>query len=257
VGVPRRFPVTTPLAGQVALVTGASRGIGAAIASDLAAAGARVIVNYREQQAAAEAVVGEIRARGGDAEAVRFDVANAVEVEEVVRGLLARLGKVDVLVNNAGVSSDALIIRTSDELLTRIVDVNLKGVFNCTRAVARSMMRARSGRIINISSVVGAIGNAGQAAYAAAKAGVVGFTKSAARELAGRGITANAIAPGFIDTDMTDAVDSKVRDLYLALIPLGRLGKTEEVAAAVTFLAGPGGAYITGQVIHINGGLYV
>jgi 3-oxoacyl-[acyl-carrier protein] reductase len=245
------------LAGQVALVTGASRGIGAAIARDLAAAGAHVVLSYRTQRECAEAVVGEIVAAGGAAEATAFDVAVAVEVEEAVHAVAARLGKVDVLVNNAGVSADALILRTKDEDWNRVLDVNLKGVFNCTKAVARGMMRARSGRIVNISSVVAVMGNTGQAAYAAAKAGVIGFTKSTARELAGRGITANVVAPGFIATDMTAGMDPAARDLYLALIPLGRLGTAAEVAAAVTFLAGPGGAYITGQVIHINGGLYV
>ena len=245
------------LAGHVALVTGAARGIGAAIARDLAAAGAHVVVNYRTQRERAEALVAEIVAAGGTAEVVAFDVAVATEVEGAVRAATVRLGKVDVLVNNAGVSADALILRTKDEDWNRVLDVNLKGVFNCTKAVARGMMRARSGRIINISSVVAVMGNTGQAAYAAAKAGVIGFTKSTARELAGRGITANVVAPGFIATDMTDGMDPAARDLYLALIPLGRLGTAAEVAAAVSFLAGPGGAYITGQVIHINGGLYV
>jgi len=245
------------LSGQVALVTGASRGIGAAIARDLAAAGARVVVNYRAQRPAAEAVVAAIATAGGAAESLPFDVADAEQVDAAVRTLVERLGKIDVLVNNAGVSADALILRTRDDDWNRVLDVNLKGVFNCTRAVARSMMRARTGRIINISSVVAVSGNAGQASYAAAKAGVIGFTKATARELAGRGITANVIAPGLIATDMTDAMNPAARDMVLALVPLGRLGQPEEVAAAVTFLAGAGGAYITGQVIHINGGLYV
>jgi 3-oxoacyl-[acyl-carrier protein] reductase len=245
------------LAGQVAVVTGASRGIGAAIARDLAAAGAHVVVGYRVEEGRARAVVDDIMTRGGSAEAVAFDVAVGAEVDNAIRGVVARLGKVDVLVNNAGVSSDALILRTSDEQWQRVLDVNLKGVFNCTKSVARPMMRARSGRIINLSSVVGVMGNTGQAAYSAAKAGVIGFTKSTARELASRGITANVVAPGFIETDMTEGLDASVRDMYRALIPLGKLGRGEDVAAAVTFLAGPGGGYITGQVIHINGGLYV
>jgi 3-oxoacyl-[acyl-carrier protein] reductase len=245
------------LSGQVALVTGASRGIGAAIARDLAAAGARVVVNYRAQRTAADAVVAAIAAAGGAAESLPFDVADAAQVDSAVRALVERLGKIDVLVNNAGVSADALILRTRDDDWNRVLDVNLKGVFNCTRAVARSMMRARTGRIVNISSVVAVSGNTGQASYAAAKAGVIGFTKATARELAGRGITANVIAPGLIATDMTDAMNPAARDMVLALVPLGRLGQPEEVAAAVTFLAGAGGAYITGQVIHINGGLYV
>jgi 3-oxoacyl-[acyl-carrier protein] reductase len=245
------------LAGQIAIVTGASRGIGAAIARDLAAAGAYVVVTCRTQQEAAEAVVADIVTRGGSAEATTFDVANAGEVDAAVRALVARLGKVDILVNNAGVSADALIVRISDEQWQQVLDVNLKGVFNCTKSVARPMMRARAGRIINLSSVVGVTGNTGQAAYAAAKAGIIGFTKSTARELASRGITANVVAPGFIETDMTEALDASARDMYRAMIPLGRLGRGEDVAAAVTFLAGAGGSYITGQVIHINGGLYV
>ena len=254
---PRGLGVTLPLDGKVALVTGASRGIGAAIARDLAAAGAHVVVNYCSQRAAAETVVSDIVAHGGGAEAVAFDVAASTEVADTVRALVARLGKVDVLVNNAGVSADALIVRADEDSWNRVLDVNLKGVFNCTKAVARGMMRARSGRIINISSVVGVMGNTGQAVYAAAKAGVIGFTKATARELAARGITANVIAPGLVATGMTAGLDSAARELYLALVPLRRLGKAEEVAAVVTFLAGAGGAYITGQVIHVNGGLYM
>jgi 3-oxoacyl-[acyl-carrier protein] reductase len=245
------------LAGQVALVTGGSRGIGAAIARDLAAAGAHVVVSCRTQREQADAVVADIAARGGSAEAVTFDVASGDEVDAAVRGIIERRGKIDVLVNNAGVSADALILRISDEQWQRVLDVNLKGVFHCTKAVTRPMMRARAGRIINVSSVVGVTGNAGQAAYAAAKAGIIGFTKSTARELASRNITANVVAPGFIETDMTEALDASARDSYQALIPLGRIGRGEDVAAAVTFLAGPGASYITGQVIHINGGLYV
>ena len=245
------------LSGQVAIVTGAARGIGAAIARDLGNAGAHVVVCYRTEQAKAQAVVDDIVTRSGSAEAIGFDVAVASEVDEAIRGVVARLGKVDVLVNNAGVSADALIVRISDEQWQRVLDVNLKGVFNCTKSVARPMMRARAGRIINIGSVVGVTGNTGQAAYAAAKAGIIGFTKSTARELAGRGITANVVAPGFIETDMTEGLDGNARDMYRAMIPLGRLGRGEDVAAAVTFLAGPGAGYITGQVIHINGGLYV
>jgi 3-oxoacyl-[acyl-carrier protein] reductase len=245
------------LSGQVAIVTGASRGIGAAIARDLAAAGAHVVLGYRTQQAGADAVVADVATRGGSAEAIAFDVASFDEVDAAVRGVVARLGKVDVLVNNAGVSADGLIVRITDDQWQRVLDVNLKGVFNCTKAVARPMMRARSGRIINLSSVVGVTGNTGQAAYAAAKAGIIGFTKSTARELASRGITANVVAPGIIETDMTEALDASTRDMYRALVPLGRMGRGEDVAAAVTFLAGPGASYITGQVIHINGGMYV
>jgi len=245
------------LAGQVAIVTGASRGIGAAVARELAAAGAHVVVGCHAQRAKAEAVVADIVTRGGSAEASTFDVALAAEVDAAIREVVTRLGKVDILVNNAGVSADALIVRISDEQWQQVLDVNLKGVFNCTKSVARPMMRARTGRIINFSSVVGVTGNAGQAAYAAAKAGVIGFTKSTARELASRGITANVVAPGFIETEMTEGLDASTRQTYQAMIPLGRLGRAEDVAAAVAFLAGPGGSYITGQVIHINGGMYV
>jgi len=249
--------VSSALAGKLALVTGASRGIGAAIARDLAAAGGRVVVNYRERRDAAEAVAADIRAAGGFAEVLGFDVADGDAVDAAIRDVAARLGNVDILVNNAGVSADGLILRTSDEAWDRVLDVNLKGVFNCTKAVSRAMMRARSGRIVNISSVVGFMGNTGQSTYAAAKAGVIGFTKAAARELASRDITVNAVAPGLIATDMLEGIQAAARDMVLALVPLGRSGTPEEVAAAVTFLAGPGGAYITGQVIHVNGGLYV
>ncbi len=216
-----------------------------------------MVVNYRAQAAAADAMVADIIARGGSAEALPFDVVSGPDVEAAVQHLVARHGRIDVLVNNAGVSADALIVRTSDEQWQRVLDGNLKGVFNCTKAVARRMMRARAGRIVNLSSVVGFMGNTGQAAYAAAKAGIVGFTRATARELAGRGITANVVSPGFIATDMTEGLDAATRDVYLALIPLGRLGTGEDVAAAVGFLAGPGASYITGQVIHVNGGLYV
>ncbi|TMA82343.1 MAG: 3-oxoacyl-[acyl-carrier-protein] reductase [Deltaproteobacteria bacterium] len=249
--------MSSALAGKLALVTGASRGIGAAIARDLAAAGGRVVVNYRERRDAAEAVAADIRAAGGFAEVLGFDVADGDAVDAAIRDVAARLGNVDILVNNAGVSADGLILRTSDEAWDRVLDVNLKGVFNCTKAVSRAMMRARSGRIVNISSVVGFMGNTGQSTYAAAKAGVIGFTKAAARELASRDITVNAVAPGLIATDMLEGMQAAARDMVLALVPLGRSGTPEEVAAAVTFLAGPGGAYITGQVIHVNGGLYV
>ncbi len=245
------------LEGKLALVTGASRGIGAAIAHDLARAGARLLVNYRERQDAAEAIVAEIIASGGSAETLGFDVADAAAVDGAMREIAARLGNVDILINNAGVSADGLILRTSEEAWDRVLDVNLKGVFHCTKAVTRGMMRARAGRIINVSSVAGFMGNTGQAAYAAAKAGVIGFTKAAAREFASRQITVNAVAPGLIATDMLEEMQAAARDMVTALIPLQRLGRPEDVAAAVTFLAGPGGAYITGQVIHVNGGLYV
>jgi 3-oxoacyl-[acyl-carrier protein] reductase len=214
-------------------------------------------VSCQTRREAAEGVVAEITAAGGTAEAVAFDVADARATQDTVRTVVDRLGKIDILVNNAGVSSDALILRTTDEQWQRIIDVNLKGVFNWTKAVARPMMRARAGRIINIGSVIGTMGNTGQAAYAAAKAGIIGFTKSTARELASRGIRANVVAPGYLETEMTASLDPAARELYLSLIPLGTLGTGADVAATVTFLAGPGAAYVTGQVIHVNGGLYL
>lgn len=245
------------VAGQVAVVTGASRGIGAAIARALAAAGAHVVVGYRSQASQAKVVVDDIVTRSGSAEALAFDVATASEVEQAMRDVVARLGKIDVLVNNAGVSSDALILRTSDEQWQRVLDVNLKGVFNCTKSVARPMMRARAGRIVNVSSVVGFTGNVGQAAYAAAKAGIIGFTKALAQENAKKGITVNAVCPGYIDTDMVADVPPKVLEGIVAQIPVGRLGKASEIASLVVYLASDDAAFITGAVLSANGGQYL
>jgi len=216
------------------------------------AAGHKVVATGRNTDSVAKAL-GENK----NLLIVKLDVTNSTDAEAAVSAAVTNFGRIDVLVNNAGVSADGLIVRITDDQWQRVLDVNLKGVFNCTKAVARPMMRARSGRIINLSSVVGVTGNTGQAAYAAAKAGIIGFTKSTARELASRGITANVVTPGIIETDMTEALDASTRDMYRALVPLGRMGRGEDVAAAVTFLAGPGASYITGQVIHINGGMYV
>ncbi|HEV8716314.1 MAG TPA: 3-oxoacyl-[acyl-carrier-protein] reductase [Candidatus Binatia bacterium] len=245
------------LHGQVALVTGASRGIGRAIAERLARAGALVAVNYLQRQDAAEETLASIRASGGQAELCRFDVANGAEVTAALQNIVARQGKVDILVNNAGLALDNLLLRLKEEDWERVMQVNLKGVFLCTKAAARFMVRQRSGRIVNLTSVVAQTGNAGQAAYSAAKAGIIGFTKTMAKELASRAITVNAVAPGFIATEMTGSLPEQVKTGYLSLIPAGRWGTAAEVAEVVTFLASPLAGYITGQVININGGMYV
>ncbi|MCP9878675.1 3-oxoacyl-[acyl-carrier-protein] reductase [Cyanobium sp. A1C-AMD] len=242
-----------PLAGQVALVTGASRGIGRAIALELAAAGAQVVVNYASSPDAAEAVVAEITAAGGEAWSHRADVADEEQVDAMVKAVLAKGGRLDVLVNNAGITRDGLLMRMKTADWQSVINLNLTGVFLCTRAVSRAMLKARSGRIINITSVVALMGNPGQANYSAAKAGVIGLTRSNAAEFAARGVTVNAVAPGFIESDMTAELD---KELILAAIPLGRMGSAAEVAGAVRFLAAdPAAAYITGQVLQVDGGM--
>jgi 3-oxoacyl-[acyl-carrier protein] reductase len=245
------------LKGQIALVTGASRGIGRAIAERLAREGALVLINYLQRQAAAEETLASISTHGGQAELCRFDVANGAEVTTVIQSVVDRHGKIDILVNNAGLTIDNLLPRLKEEEWDRVMNVNLKGIFLCTKAVIRSMLRQRSGRIINLTSVVAQAGNPGQAAYTAAKAGVIGFTKTMAKELASRAITVNAVAPGFIDTDMTGFLPEQVKTGYLSLIPAGRWGTTAEVAEVVAFLASPMAGYITGQVINVNGGMYM
>jgi 3-oxoacyl-[acyl-carrier protein] reductase len=243
----------TPLSGQVALVTGASRGIGAAIAKELAAAGATVVVNYASSPAAAEAVVGEISAAGGKAWAQQANVADEDQVEGLIKAVLEKEGRLDVLVNNAGITRDGLLMRMKSADWQSVIDLNLSGVFLCTRAVSRAMLKARSGRIINITSVVGLMGNPGQANYSAAKAGVIGLTRSSAAEFASRGVTVNAVAPGFIESDMTAELD---KEPILKAIPLGRMGQPSEVASAVRFLAAdPAAAYMTGQVLQVDGGM--
>jgi 3-oxoacyl-[acyl-carrier protein] reductase len=242
------------LQGQVAIVTGASRGIGRAAALALAAEGATVVVNYANSSQAADAVVAEIAAMGSQAAALQADVAQADQVEALFNAVMEKFGRIDVLVNNAGIARDTLLLRMKLEDWQAVIDLNLTGVFLCTRAASKIMLKQRSGRMINITSVVGEMGNPGQANYSAAKAGVIGFTKTVAKELASRGITVNAVAPGFITTDMT--ADLKVGAEILKLIPLGRYGQPEEVAGLIRFLAAdPAAAYITGQVINIDGGM--
>ncbi|OLP19266.1 3-oxoacyl-[acyl-carrier-protein] reductase [Leptolyngbya sp. 'hensonii'] len=241
------------LRGQVAIVTGASRGIGRAVALALATEGAKVVVNYASSGEAAEKLVAEIAAAGGEAIALQADVSQLEQVEALVEATMQQWGRIDVLVNNAGITRDTLLLRMKTEDWQAVINLNLTGVFFCTRAVSKVMLKQRSGRIVNITSVAGLMGNPGQANYSAAKAGVIGFTKTVAKELASRGITVNAVAPGFIATDMTH--DLKAEGI-LQFIPLGRYGQPEEVAGLIRFLAAdPAAAYITGQVMNVDGGM--
>lgn len=243
------------LTGRVAIVTGASRGIGRAVALRLGAAGAAVVAAARERHA--DAVVAEIVGFGGRAEAASVDVTDAASVDRMVGLALERLGRVDVLVSNAGIARDQLLLRMKREDWDAVLATNLTAAFTCTQAVLRPMIKQRSGRIVCLGSVVGQTGNAGQASYAASKAGLVGFAKALAREVASRGITVNVVAPGLIDTDMTRALAAETREAWAAQIPLGRLGAPEDVAAAVCFLASDEASYITGQVLAVNGGMYM
>ena len=243
------------LSGKVALVTGGSRGIGRAIAIRLAAEGAKVAVNYAGNTAAAEEVKAIIEKQGGTAHLIQADVSDASAACEMVERIHAELGGLDILVNNAGITRDTLLIRMKDEDFDAVIGTNLKGVYACTKAAARIMTKQRSGRIVNLSSVVGEIGNIGQTNYAAAKAGVIGFTKAAAKEFAARGITVNAVAPGFIDTDMTAVLKDSIREKLIENIPLGALGKPEHVADAVIFLVSDAASYITGQTLNVDGGM--
>jgi 3-oxoacyl-[acyl-carrier protein] reductase len=245
---------STSLQGQVAVVTGASRGIGRAVAIALASEGATVVVNYARSSQAADEVVAQIEAAGGAAIALQADVSQADQVDSLVATTLEKFGRVDVLVNNAGITRDTLLLRMKLEDWQAVIDLNLTGVFLCTRAVAKIMLKQRSGRIINIASVAGQMGNPGQANYSAAKAGVIGFTKTVAKEMASRGVTVNAVAPGFIATDMTD--DLPNTDEILKFIPLGRFGQPEDIAGMVRFLAAdPAAGYVTGQVFNVDGGM--
>ncbi|MGB3296494.1 MAG: 3-oxoacyl-[acyl-carrier-protein] reductase [Phormidesmis sp.] len=242
------------LTGKVAIVTGASRGIGKAAAMALAQVGANVVVNYARSSDAADEVVAAISAEGSEAIALQADVSKADQVDALIKATMDKFGRIDVLVNNAGITRDTLLLRMKPEDWQAVIDLNLTGVFLCTRAVSKIMLKQRSGRIINISSVAGLMGNPGQANYSAAKAGVIGFTKTIAKELAPRGVTANAVAPGFIATDMTE--DLKNTEEILKYIPLGRYGQPEEVAGLIRFLAAdPAAAYITGQVMNVDGGM--
>lgn len=241
------------LSGKVAIVTGASRGIGRATALALAAEGAKVVVNYASSAAAADQVVADIVAMGSEAIALPADVSQADQVEQLITATMDKWGQIDVLVNNAGITRDTLLLRMKLEEWQAVIDLNLTGVFLCTKVVSKIMLKQKSGRIINITSVAGQMGNPGQANYSAAKAGVIGFTKTVAKELASRGITVNAVAPGFIATDMTSDLKS---DDILKFIPLGRYGQPDEIAGMIRFLAAdPAAAYITGQVMNVDGGM--
>lgn len=249
--------MTRPLDGQIAVVTGASGGLGRAIALRLARDGATVAVHYRTGREEAEATAASAREQGASAEIFGFDVSDATAVKAGFAKVLERWGTIDVLVNNAGMSKDGLLLRLREEDWNAVLGANLGGVFHCTKAVARAMVRARKGRIVNVTSVVGEMGNAGQSAYAAAKAGIIGFTKAVARELAPRGITVNAVAPGLVETGMAAAVGDELREAYRAVVPLGRDGTAADVAGAVSYLAGPDAGFVTGQVLRVNGGLYM
>jgi 3-oxoacyl-[acyl-carrier protein] reductase len=245
------------LEGKVAIVTGGSRGIGKAIALKLGQMGAKVIVNYRGSEVEAQAVVEQIKAGGSDAVAVQADVSVQAESQKLVEETVKTFGRVDILINNAGITRDNLMMRMTEADWDAVLDTNLKGAFLLTKAVQRQMIKQRFGRIVNITSVIGQAGNAGQANYSAAKAGLIGFTKSAAKELASRNITVNAVAPGFIATDMTGSFSDELKQKIIAEIPLERMGTPEEVAETVAFLVGNGANYITGQVIAVDGGMFM
>jgi 3-oxoacyl-[acyl-carrier protein] reductase len=243
------------LNGKAAIVTGASRGIGREIALELARQGANVAVNYSGSEEKANETVEEIKALGREAFAVKADVSDSEAVTAMMKETLETFGSIDILVNNAGITRDNLLMRMKEEEWDQVISINLKGVFLCTKAATRQMMKQRSGRIINVSSIVGVSGNPGQANYVAAKAGVIGLTKTSAKELASRGITVNAIAPGFISTDMTDKLNEEVKEQMLSGIPLGRLGDPSDIAKVAVFLASEDSRYMTGQTLHVDGGM--
>lgn len=245
------------LSGKVALVTGAGRGIGREIALTLSEYGAAVIVNYNGSKEKAEEVVSRIRQKGGTAECVQCSVADEEACKEMIDSMLAKFGHIDILVNNAGITKDNLLMKISEEDFDAVIDTNLKGTFHTIKCMYRAFLKQRGGRIINLSSVSGVLGNAGQANYAASKAGVIGLTKSVARELASRNITVNAVAPGFIDTDMTQAMSESAKEATINQIPLKRVGQPREIAETVAFLASDKAAYITGQVISVDGGMAI
>lgn len=241
--------------GKVALVTGAGKGIGKEIALELARGGAKCVINYASSAAGAESVAEEIRAMGSEAMTYKCDVSDADAVQKMITDVMEQYGRIDILVNNAGITKDGLMLKMTEADFMAVLDINLKGAFNCMKAVTKPMMKQRYGRIINITSIVGIIGNAGQVNYATSKAGLIGMTKSAARELASRNITVNAVAPGFIETDMTDVLPDSVKEQLLAQIPMKKLGQTGDIANAVCFLADEKASYITGQVLQVNGGM--
>lgn len=245
------------LENKIAVVTGGSRGIGRAIALKLASEGASIVVNYTSNSSAADEVVKEIEALGSKGIAVKANVSLAEDIEGLIKETESQLGKIDILINNAGITRDSLLIRMKEVDWDQVLDVNLKGVFLTTKLIGKKMLKQKSGSIVNITSVVGLMGNAGQANYAASKAGVIGFTKSIAREFASRGIRVNAVAPGFIESDMTKALDDKVVESYMTGIPLKRFGKADDVANTVSFLVGDQSKYITGQIIQVDGGMYI
>lgn len=245
------------LAGRIALVTGASRGIGRGIAKKLASLGAMVLVNYNGSEEKARAVAAEIVSDGGQAQCVGCDVSDFAACGSMIEEIIKEYGRVDILVNNAGVTRDNLIMRMSEEDYDKVLDTNLKGAFNTIRHLSKHFLKQRSGKIVNISSVSGVLGNAGQANYSASKAGLIGLTKSVARELASRGVCVNAVAPGFIDTDMTQALSEKAREAGVAAVPMGKMGSVEDIAETVAFLAGDRSNYITGQVICVDGGMAI
>jgi len=243
------------LTDQVAIVTGASRGIGRSIALYLAKLGAKVVVNYSGSKEKAEAVANEIQENGGTAIAVQANVANSDDVSALMKETIDTFGRIDILVNNAGITRDNLLMRMKEDDWDAVMNTNLKGVFLCTKAVSRQMMKQRAGRIVNIASIVGVSGNAGQANYVAAKAGVIGLTKTSAKELAARNIYVNAVAPGFIDTEMTEELPEDIKEQMLGQIPLAKLGNPEDVAKVVAFLASDDASYMTGQTLHVDGGM--
>lgn len=242
---------------KVAVVTGGSRGIGRAVCVTFGQLGAHVVINYQGNEAAAAETLSQVRAAGGKGQVCRFDISDASAVDEAIRGIAKEHGRLDILVNNAGIAVDQLLLRVSPEDIERTFSTNVAGAIYCAKAAIRPMMKKRSGRIINLSSVVAELGNAGQAVYSASKAALLGLTKSLAREYASRGVTVNSVAPGFIDTDMTSGLPEQAQQWIISQTPLGRVGRPEEVGAAVAFLASDEAAYITGQVVRVNGGMYV
>lgn len=242
---------------KIVLVTGAGRGIGASIAKRFASEGDKVIVNYSGNDEAAQKTVDEITATGGQAQKYKCSVNDSESVKVMIDEIIKEFGRIDILVNNAGITKDGLMLRMTDEDFDRVIDVNLKGTFNCTKYVSKYMLKQKSGKIINISSVVGLSGNAGQVNYSASKAGIIGITKSAAKELSSRGITVNAVAPGYVDTDMTKVLSDNIRNEILKNIPLQRMGNVEDISNCVAFLASEDASYITGQVISVDGGMHI